>query len=72
MHGEYLLINDRGDRKTIEAICESLPELDIVPSLTLVVKSINTIDGGALMISTQYEKILGVFDLVSEQQAYSF
>lgn len=34
MHGEYLFVDDGGDRKAIEAICKCLPQLDIVPSFT--------------------------------------
>ena len=34
MHTEDLFVDDGGDWKAIEAVCESLPELDIVPSFT--------------------------------------
>ena len=32
MHGEYLLVNDGGDRQAVEAVGERLPQLDVVPS----------------------------------------
>lgn len=34
--------------------------------LTLIVEAIDTVDGGALMISPQEEKILRVFDLIGQ------
>ena len=32
MHGEDLLVNDRGNREAVEAVGERLPQLDVVPS----------------------------------------
>lgn len=32
MHGEYFLINNGGNGKTIETICKSFPQFDIVSS----------------------------------------
>lgn len=69
MHCEYLLVNDCCDGQAIEAISKCLPQLDIVASFAFIVEPIYTIDGGALMIATQDEKVLWVFDLVGEQQA---
>ena len=69
MHCEYLFINDCSDWKAVETICESLPELDIVSTLAFIVEAINTIDGRAFVITSEYEKVLWVFYLVSQQQA---
>lgn len=41
-------------------------------SLTLVVETVDTIDGSTLMVASQYEEVLGIFDLVSQQQADGF
>lgn len=71
MHREDLLVNDGRDRKTIKAVCERLPELDVVPPLAFIVESIDTVDGRTFVIPTKYEKVLGVFDFVSQKQAYS-
>jgi len=38
--------------------------------LTLIVKSVDTINAGTLVVATQHEEVLGVFDLVREQQTY--
>ena len=71
MHRKNLLVYNCCNGQAIEAVCECLPELDIVSPLALVVESIDAVDGGTLMISAQNEEILGIFDFVCEQQAYS-
>lgn len=72
MHSEDLFVNDGCDRKTIEAICEGLPQLDVVSSLTLVVKAVNAVDGGTFVVAAKDEEVFWVFDLVCEQQANGF
>lgn len=52
MHGEDLLVNDCCDWQAIEAVGKGLPQLDVVPSLALIVEAIDTVDGGTLMISS--------------------
>lgn len=69
MHGEDFLVDDGGDGQAIEAVGKGLPQLDIVPSLALVVEAIDTIDRCALVVATQDEEVLGVLDLVGEKQA---
>ena len=51
MHCEDLLINDRCDWQAVEAVCEGLPEFDVVPTLALVVEAIYAVDRGALVVS---------------------
>ena len=69
VHGEDLLIDDRGDGQAVEAISEGLPKLDIVPPLAFVVEAIDPIDRGTLVVSTKDEEVLGILDLVGQQQA---
>lgn len=69
MHGEDLLVDDSGDRQAVEAIRKSLPELDVVTTLALIVEAVDTVDGGALVVSSQDEEVLGVLNLVCQQQA---
>ena len=69
VHGEDLLVNDGGNRQAVEAVGESLPQLDVVSSLALVVEAIDTVDGGAFVVATEDEEVLGVPDLVGEEQA---
>jgi len=40
-----------------------------MPPLNLIVKSVNPIDAGTLVISTEQEEIQWVLDLIGEQQA---
>jgi len=69
MHGEDLLIDDCCNWQAIEAIGKGLPQLDVVPSLALIVEPVNPVDGGTLVVSSQDEEILGIFYLVGQQQA---
>lgn len=66
MHSEDLLVNNGGNRQAVKAVSECFPELDVVATLALVVKSINTVDRGAFVVSAKDEEIFGVFDLVCE------
>ena len=34
MHGEDLLVDDRGNREAVEAVGEGFPQLDVVPTFT--------------------------------------
>jgi hypothetical protein len=69
VHGEDLLINDGGDGQAVEAVGESLPKLDVVASLALIVETVDAVDGRALVVTAQNEEVLGVLDLVCQQQA---
>ena len=69
MHGEDLLVNNCRDWQAIEAIGKGLPQFDVVPSLALIVEAVDTVDGGTLVVSSENEEILRVFDLVGQQQA---
>jgi hypothetical protein len=67
VHRENLLVDDSGNGKTVEAVGEGLPELDVVPSLALVVEAVDAVDGRALVVAAEDEEVLGVFDLVCEE-----
>lgn len=71
MHGENLLIDDGSDGKAVEAIGEGLPQLDVVPALALVVESVDPVDRSTLVVAAENEEVLGVLDLVGQQQADS-
>lgn len=72
VHGENLLVDDRRNRQTVEAVGERLPELDVVSSLALVVESIDTVDRGTLVVAAQNEEILRILDLVCQEQTNGF
>lgn len=69
MHGEDLLIDDSRNGEAVEAIREGLPQLNVVPPLALIVETIDTVDGRTLVVTTENEEVLGVFDLVSQKEA---
>ena len=66
MHGKNFLVNNGCDGQAVEAISESLPKLDIIPSLALIVETVDTVDRSTLMIPSQYEEVLWVLDFVGE------
>lgn len=68
MHGEDLLVYDGGDGQAVETVGEGLPQLDVVPSLALVVETVDTVDGRTLVVTSQDEKVLWVLDLVRQQE----
>ena len=68
MNAENLIIDNSSDREAIETLNELLPELQTVSSFALVIKSIYSVDGATLMISSQQEEILWVFDFVCHHQ----
>ena len=69
MDAEDLVVDDGGDREAVEAVDELLPQLERVAPLTLVVEAVDAVDGPALVVATQQEEVLGILDLVSQQQA---
>lgn len=51
MHREDLLIDDGGNRQAVEAICECLPQLDVVAALAFVVEAVDTVDRSTLVVT---------------------
>lgn len=68
MHGEDLLINDRGNREAIEAISECLPQLNVVSPLALVVKAIDAINRSTLMVAPENKKVFWVLNLICKEE----
>lgn len=69
MHSENLLINNSGNGKAVETIGKSFPQLNIVATLALIVETVDAVDGGTLVVTSQDEKVLRVLDFVGEQKA---
>lgn len=69
MHGENLLVNNGSNGQAVEAVGKRLPELDVVATLALVVEAIDAVDGGALVVTAEDEEVLGILDLIGEEQA---
>ena len=72
MHGEDLLVNDGSDWQAVETIGESLPQLNVISPLALVVETVDSIDGGALVVTAEHEEVFRVLDLVGQKQADGF
>lgn len=66
---EDLLVDDGRNWKTVEAVGERLPQLDIVSSFTLIVEAVDSVDARALVIAAQEKEILRILDLVGQQEA---
>lgn len=69
MHCKDLLINDGRNWQAVEAVGKCFPQLDVVTSLAFVVESVDAVDGSTLVVTTENEEVLWVFDLVCEEQA---
>mmetsp|Transcript_76524 Transcript_76524/g.211821 ORF Transcript_76524/g.211821 Transcript_76524/m.211821 type:complete len:353 (-) Transcript_76524:157-1215(-) len=69
VHAKDLLVHDGRDGQAVEAVGVRLPELDVVAPLALVVEAVYPVDARALVVPAQDEKVLGVLDLVRQQQA---
>jgi len=68
VHGEDLLVNDGSNGQAVEAVGESLPQLDVVSSLALIVETVDAVDRGTLVVAAEDEEVLGVLDLVGKKQ----
>jgi hypothetical protein len=69
---EDLFIDDSREWEAVEAICECFPELDVISPFAFVVEAVDSVDGGAFVVSSEKEEVLWVFDFVSEEEADSF
>lgn len=72
MHGEDLLIDNGRNGQAVEAIGKCLPKLDVVPPLALIIETVDSVDGGALMVTTENEEVFRILDLVREEKADGF
>lgn len=67
MHAENLFIDNGRNRKCVEHIGERFPQFNVVSSLALIVKTVDTRDGRAFVVSAEQEEILWVEDFVTEE-----
>ena len=61
--GTDLLIYQSSNRQAVEAVCKRLPQANVIPPFALIIKSIDPVDGGALMIASQQEEVFRILDL---------
>jgi len=64
VHAENFFINNSSNRKTVETISESFPELDVIASLALVIETIDSVNRGTLVVSSEKEEVLRVLNFV--------
>lgn len=69
MHAQDLLIDERSNGQTVEAVRHGLPQADTVASLTLIVEAVDAVDARRLMVAAQYVELVGVAHLERQQQA---
>jgi len=72
VHAQDLLVDQGRHWQAVEAVSERLPNSNVVPPLALVVEPVDSVDGRALVVAPQQEEVLGVFDLVGQQQTDRF
>jgi len=63
MAAKNFIIDNGGDWKTVETVGKCFPNFNRKTAFTLVVKSVNTVDGGALVVTAQQEEVFGIFYL---------
>jgi len=64
VHAENFFINNSSNRKTVETISESFPELDVIASLALIIETIDSVNRGTLVVSSEKEEVLRVLYFV--------
>ena len=72
VHAEDFVVDQSGDRHAVEYILELLPHADRVATLALVVKAVNSINRGTLVVAPEDEEVFGVFNFVCEKETYHF
>ena len=53
MNAENLIIYNGSDWEAVEALDELLPQLESVSALALIVEAIDSVDGAALVITSE-------------------
>jgi malonyl CoA-acyl carrier protein transacylase len=66
VHTQDFVVDEGCDRQAVETICEDFPELNGVSAFAFVVESVNSINAGALVVSSKKEEVLRVLDLVGK------
>jgi len=72
VHANDFVVNDGGTGQTVEGVAKLLPHFDRVAATALIVKAVNAVDAGALVVSAEEEEIFGVLDFVSKEETDDF
>jgi hypothetical protein len=68
MDAENFVVDNSCHWKAIKALNKLFPKLKAVSTLAFVIKPINPINRPTLMISSQQEKVFGIFDFVGHHK----
>ena len=68
MAAENFLIKNSSNRKAVEAISESFPQLDIIAPLALIIEPVDPVYAGTFVIASQQKEILGILNFVSQKE----
>jgi hypothetical protein len=71
VHADDLVVDHGAAGEAVEGVAELLPHLDGESAAALVVKPVDAVNAGALVVSPEKEEVLGVLDLIGEQQAHN-
>jgi len=71
VHAQDSLVNDCGERYIVEHVYENTPQGYIIPSLTLIIKTIYSVYWFTFMISSEHKHFIRVTYLICKQQTYS-
>lgn len=67
MHAEDLLLDQCSNGETVKGVGESFPEPDVEPPFAFVVESIDSVDLGVLVVTSQQRDSVGIFNFVGEK-----
>lgn len=66
MHTDDFVINNSRTGEAVKSIAECLPQLDTETTTTLVIESVDPVDSGTLVVTSEDEKVFRVLDLISK------
>lgn len=66
MHADNLIINYRSAWKAVESVAKLFPHFYREAPTAFIIKSVDTIDSGTFMVSSQEEEIFRILDFVRE------
>ena len=70
VHTEDLVVNESSNRKTVEAVGETLPQSHVVFSFAFIVETVDTVDRSAFVVASEKKEVELVFELVGKEKAY--
>jgi hypothetical protein len=72
MHTDNLIINDCRTGQPIECITELLPHFDGKAAAAFIVKAINAVNAGTLVVAAEQKEVFRILDLVGENETNDF